>query len=249
MPRLMLSDELWPKLLGILLQMNVYYKKGIRKTVEGILFRIRTGLPWRDLPSAFGHWNSVYKKFNAWSRKGIWKRLLDALVIEPDLEWIFIDGSYVKAHQHSAGAAGGNPESIGVSRAGRTSKIHLLVDAFGLPYGFTLTGGEIHDATAAPDLIEKIAGGNTVIADKGYDSEKIRTQIEANDMTSVIPRRKNSKRGNEGFDWHLYKYRHLVENAFARLKHFRGVATRYDKLARNYESVVALACAFIWLPM
>src|SRR5690606_5630687 len=107
----------------------------------------------------------------------------------------------------------------------------------------------IHDTTAAPDLIEKIAGGNTVIADKGYDSEKIRTQIEANDMTSVIPRRKNSKRGNEGFDWHLYKYRHLVENAFARLKHFRGVATRYDKLARNYESVVALACAFIWLPM
>lgn len=249
MPRLMLSDELWPKLLGILLQMNVYYKKELRNTVEGILFRIRTGLPWRDLPSAFGHWNSVYKKFNAWSRKGIWKRLLDALVIEPDLEWIFIDGSYVKAHQHSAGAAGGNPESIGVSRAGRTSKIHLLVDVFGLPYGFTLTGGEIHDATAAPDLIEKIAGGNTVIADKGYDSEKIRTQIEANDMTSVIPRRKNSKRGNEGFDWHLYKYRHLVENAFARLKHFRGVATRYDKLARNYESVVALACAFIWLPM
>jgi len=245
----MLSDELWPKLLGILLQMNVYYKKELRNTVEGILFRIRTGLPWRDLPSAFGHWNSVYKKFNAWSRKGIWKRLLDALVIEPDLEWIFIDGSYVKAHQHSAGAAGGNPESIGVSRAGRTSKIHLLVDVFGLPYGFTLTGGEIHDATAAPDLIEKIAGGNTVIADKGYDSEKIRTQIEANDMTSVIPRRKNSKRGNEGFDWHLYKYRHLVENAFARLKHFRGVATRYDKLARNYESVVALACAFIWLPM
>ena len=249
MPRLMLNDELWTKLQRILLQMNVYYKKTLRMTVEGILFRIRTGQPWRDLPPEFGHWNSVYKKFNAWSKKGIWRRLLNALVIEPDLEWIFMDGSYVKAHQHSAGAAGGNPESVGISRAGRTSKIHLLVDACGFPYAFTLTGGEVHDATAAPDLVNKIAGGDTVIADKGYDSEKIRAQIEAQGLTTVIPRRKNSKHGNKELDWHLYRYRHLVENAFARLKNFRGIATRYDKLARNYESVVALACAFIWLPM
>ncbi|MDD2759230.1 MAG: transposase, partial [Methylomonas sp.] len=55
--------------------------------------------------------------------------------------------------------------------------------------------------------------------------------------------------GNDDMDWWLYKYRHLVENVFARLKHFRAVATRYDKLKRNIESVIALACAFIWLPM
>ena len=63
----------------------------------------------------------------------------------------------------------------------------------------------------------------------------------------IIPRRKNSIKGNKGLDWHLYKLRHLVENAFARLKHYRAVATRYDKLARNYESIVSLACAFLWL--
>jgi len=94
-----------------------------------------------------------------------------------------------------------------------------------------------------------VSEAGTIIADKGYDSEQLRAQIEMNGMKVVIPRKKNSKRGNEGLDWHLYKCRHLVENAFARLKHFRAVATRYDKLGRNYESVVALACAFLWLPM
>ena len=66
---------------------------------------------------------------------------------------------------------------------------------------------------------------------------------------SVIPTKNNSKTGNDDMDWGLYKYRHLVENILARLKHFRAIATRYDKLKRNYSSMVALACGFIWLPI
>jgi len=68
-------------------------------------------------------------------------------------------------------------------------------------------------------------------------------------MSVIIPRRKSSTKGNKRLDWHFYKLRHLVENAVARLKHYRAVATRYDKLARNYESIVSLAYAFLWLPM
>ena len=204
---------------------------------------------WTKLRKILLQVNVYFKRFNTWSRKGVWKRLFDALVTDPDLEWVFLDGSYIKAHQHSAGAAGGGAANIGKSRAGNTSKIHLAVDAYGFPYAFTVTGGEINDCTAAPDLIEKVPEAGTIIADKGYDSEQLRAQIEAKGMKVIIPRKKNSKRGNEGLDWHLYKYRHLVENAFARLKHFRAVATRYDKLDRNYESVVALACAYVWLPM
>jgi hypothetical protein len=60
---------------------------------------------------------------------------------------------------------------------------------------------------------------------------------------------KNLKVGNTDMDWCLYKYRHLVENLFARIKHFRAIATRFDKLKRNNASVVAMACAFLWLPM
>jgi len=87
------------------------------------------------------------------------------------------------------------------------------------------------------------------IADRGYDSQIIRDKGEAFGMSVIIPRKKNSIKGNKGLDWPLYKLRHLVENAFARLKHYRAVATRYDKLTRHYESIVSLACAFLWLPM
>ena len=78
---------------------------------------------------------------------------------------------------------------------------------------------------------------------------KLTVPVRRKGATPVIPRRKNSKVGNKDIDWCLYKYRHLVENAFARLKQYRAVATRYDKLARNYQSTVALACSMIWLPM
>ncbi|SFD77246.1 transposase, partial [Pseudoalteromonas denitrificans] len=88
-----------------------------------------------------------------------------------------------------------------------------------------------------------------VIADKGYDSEAIRNKVRERNSSPVIPRKQNSKTGNGDIDWCLYKYRHLVENAFARLKHFRAIATRYDKLKLQFESMLALACAMIWLPM
>jgi transposase len=67
MPRFLLSDELWSKLREILLQLAVYDKRDLRLTVEGILYRMRTACPWRDLPESFGAWNKVYKRFNAWS--------------------------------------------------------------------------------------------------------------------------------------------------------------------------------------
>ena len=171
------------------------------------------------------------------------------LVAEPDMEWVFIDGSYAKAHQHSAGAASGSDEAIGKSRAGNTSKIHLAVDAHGLPIEFEITGGQINDCTQPSTLIAKIPTAETIIADKGYDSEAIREQVEQQGAKAVIPRKRNSVKGNADLDRGLYRNRHLVENAFARLKHYRAVASRFDKLKRNYEGVVAMACAFLWLPM
>ncbi|WP_311948557.1 IS5 family transposase [Halomonas piscis] len=109
--------------------------------------------------------------------------------------------------------------------------------------------GEVHDSTEAQALIDGLPAGDALVADKGYDSERIREQVEAKGMAAVIPRRRNSKKGNANLDRGLYRYRHLVENAFARLKPYRAIATRYDKLKRNYESMVALACGFLWLPM
>ena len=89
----------------------------------------------------------------------------------------------------------------------------------------------------------------TMCADKGYDSEYLRVQIQNTNTKANIPRKSNTQSNNDHMDWYLYKIRHLVENAFCRLKHFRGIATRFDKLKRNFESAVALACIYIWLPL
>jgi transposase len=210
---------------------------------------LRVGCPWRDLPEYFGLWNTIYRRFLLWSRKGILLRLFKTLSTNSDTEWEFIDGSYVKAHQHSAGASSEENQAIGLSRGGNTSKIHLAVDSYGLPIEFIVTGGEVHDSKAANALIKLLPESHFIIADKGYDSEAIRDKVSECGSEPVIPRRQNSKQGNGDIDWCLYKYRHLVENAFARLKHFRAIAARYDKLKINFESLLALACSIIWLPM
>lgn len=232
-----------------MLQHRIYDKPSLRLMVEAMLFRMRVGCPWRDLPAEFGCWNSIYQQFNRWSSKNKLMRIFKALVQDPDLEWEFIDGSIVRAHQHSSGSACKKNQAIGKSVGGNTTKIHMAVDANGFPIEFELTGGEVHDSKMAPELISKLPRGDYTIADKGYDSEEVRILICQKSSIPVIPRKKNSKVGNADIDWGLYKYRHLVENLFARIKHFRAIATRYDKLKRNYASMLAIACSYIWLPM
>ena len=249
MLRLMLNDELWFKLKEIMLQHGIYDKPNLRMIVEAMLYRMRVGCPWRDLPTDFGCWNSIYQQFNRWSSKNKLMRIFKTFVQEPDLEWSFIDSSIVKAHQHSASLPNKEEQGIGKSVAGNTTKIHMAVDAHGLPIDFEITGGEVHDCKVAPEFIEKLPFSEHTIADKGYDSEEVRDVIRKKSSIPVIPGKSNSKIGNSKMDWGLYKYRHLVENLFARIKHFRAIATRFDKLKRNYASVVAMACAFLGLPM
>lgn len=166
---------------------------------------------------------------------------------EIDSEWVFADGSYIRAHQHASGARKGAERAIGRSRGGPTTKIHMACDAHGNPIDFEITGGEVHDAKAAPEVIRKVDKAENFIADKGYDSEEIRAQARSKGMNPVIPRKSNSKKPNPEFDSHLYKMRHLVENLFARLKHYRSIATRFEKLARNFRAMVYLACSIIWV--
>lgn len=166
-----------------------------------------------------------------------------------DTEWVFTDGSYVRAHQHASGARRGEERSIGRSRGGPTTKIHIAADAHGNPIDFEITGGHVHDSKVANKLIQKIGAAQNIIADKGYDSEEIRSMIRSKDINPVIPRKSNSQKENPEFDAYLYKMRHLVENLFARLKHFRAIATRFEKLARNFKAMIFIACSFIYLKL
>jgi len=249
MARRMLTDELWSKLKGILRQHRIYDKPFLRNMVEGMLYRMRAGCPWRDLPEEFGCWNTIFQKFNRWSTKNKLMMVFKMLVHEPDLEWEFIDSSIVKAHQHSSGAANIEEQGIGKSVAGNTTKIHMAADAYGLPIDFEITGGEVHDCKNATEFIRKLPISDYLVADKGYDDEKLREDARKKSSIPIIPRKNNSLTGNFDIDWSLYKYRHLIENLFARLKHFRSIATRYDKLKRNFSSMVAMACFYLWLPM
>ena len=168
---------------------------------------------------------------------------------EIDTEWIFTDGSYVRCHQHASGARYGEDRAIGRSCGGATTKIHLSCDADGYPLNFEITGGEVHDSQVAGVLIEMIGQADFFIADKAYDSQAIRDKACMHGMTPIIPKRSNAKQPNPKFDSYLYKLRHLVENMFARLKHFRSIATRYEKLARNFKSMLYLACTIVHCKM
>lgn len=160
-----------------------------------------------------------------------------------------IDGSVVKAHQHTTGARKAEVSAIGKSVGGNTTKIHIVVDSCGNPIDFEVTEGQVHDITQATELVERTPESTYTIADKGYDGEYFRWEIEECNSIAVIPRKENSKIGNEDLDSDIYKLRYLVENVFARLKHFRAITTRYDKLKRNFEGMLCLACSFIWLKL
>nr|WP_152669747.1 MULTISPECIES: IS5 family transposase [Xenorhabdus] len=250
MLRTMLTDLAWNKLSAFMQHTGwVYNKPEHRLTLEGILYHMRTGIPWRDLPDEFGKWNRVFSRSNSGSKKEIFRVNFKWLSRIADKEWLFIDGTIVRAHQHSAGAASDDDEAIGKSRGGSSTKLHLAVDNGGLPVHFELSGGQVHDSVHAESLVVASPSSEAVIADKGYDSQRFRMFIEQRGATPVIPYRKNSRKSDQRIDECLYEPRHLVENAFARIKHFRAIATRYDKLERNYASMVSLAFIIVWLPM
>jgi transposase len=92
-----------------------------RRFLNAVMWILRTGAPWRDLPKDYGDWKNTHRRFCRWRDKGQWEKLLEQLIDDPDFEWLMIDASHVKAHSHAAGAVGGN-EAIGLTKGGETQK-------------------------------------------------------------------------------------------------------------------------------
>jgi transposase len=246
-----LRDDQWDRIKDLLPGREGHVgvtARNNRLFVEAVLYRYRTGLPWRDLPERFGDWKNVHRRFSRWAQGGVWKALFDALTVEADAEYAMIDSTIVRAHQHSAGARGGDPdqEAIGRSRGGRSTKIHALVDTLGKPTAFLLTPGQTHDLVGADHLLPA-TDAETIIADKAYDAEdRVIRPLEQAGKGIVIPPKSN-RRNPRPYDKNLYKARHLIENFFCQLKQFRAIATRYDKLSRNFQAAIHVASALIWL--
>jgi transposase len=121
----------------------------------------------------------------------------------------------------------------------------MLADALGRPLRFVLSAGEVHDCTQADYLLEDIETEH-VIADKGYDSERVLEKIKELGASAVIPPKSNRKVQRE-YDRELYKRRNLIERSFNKLKRFRRIATRYDRKAVYFSSFVYLAASLLWL--
>ncbi|EJR06735.1 hypothetical protein II5_01379 [Bacillus cereus MSX-A1] len=135
-------------------------------------------------------------------------------------------------------------QHIGMSRGGKTTKIHTVVDGLGNPILFHLTGGNIFDSTPVCELLDEIPiKGSNILGDKAYGSRTIRKYITNHEATYTIPPKSNAK-VPWNVDWYLYKERHLVECFFNKIKHFRRIATRYDKLATSFLAFVYVAAIF-----
>lgn len=210
--------------------------------VEAVLWIARTGSPWRDLPEEFGRWHTVYIRFSRWRRKGVWERVAQALAEHGEIEHVLIDSTIVRAHQHAAGALKKRSAGARTIARGLSTKIHLAVDAAGRALRLIITEGQVADIACAQELVEGLRA-NAIIADKGYDADVFVKSIRASRAKAVIPPRSNRKTRRR-YDRALYRQRNLVERFFSRIKHFRRVATRYDKLAHSYLTFASIACTF-----
>jgi transposase len=135
---------------------------------------------------------------------------------------------------------------MGRSRGGLTTKIHALVDACGLPILLKLTEGQAHDGRSAADMFDTVQAGDVLLADRAYDSDALHALLKNRGATAnvkLMPHRLNPP----AFNKKLYRERNLVERFFNKLKHFRAIATRYDKRDDNYLASVKLASIRIWL--
>nr|WP_088921647.1 IS5 family transposase [Granulosicoccus antarcticus] len=245
-----LSDRQWQQ-LGPLLPGRAdtvgVTAKDNRLFVDAVLYRYRAGIPWRDLPARFGDFRVIHTRHCRWSKKGIWELVFKVLSEDVDNEYVMLDSTIVRAHQHSAGAAGSEKkECLGLSRRGISTKIHALCDALANPISFKLTPGQASDLEGADALLPGLTAG-ALLADRAYDvEERVRKRLREANTEAVIPSKK-SRLVKIEHDRDLYKARHLIENFFAKIKQYRAIATRYDKRACNFLGAIHLVAAIEWL--
>ncbi|NEA82614.1 IS5 family transposase [Actinospica acidiphila] len=223
-----LTDQEW-KLLAPLIPQAATGRPRVsdRQVINGMVYKIRTGISWRDLPERYGPWQTVYTRFRRYAIDGVFTRALQQIQARADaagdIDWLVqIDSTIVRAHQHAAtGRKGGisgpdepDDHALGRSRGGLTPKVHLACDGKGRPLVLLVTPGQRHDSVCARILLERIrvprsglgrprCRPDQVIADKAYSSRGFRAYLRRRGITHTIPekadqRRHRLRRGSRG---------------------------------------------------
>ena len=209
-----------------------------------IYFLLKEGIRWRLLSQtqyAFAPWESVYSRWRLWTANGFLQDLLK-LVAKPKGKLRFLDASHIKVHQDACRHGGGfQARCIGKTKGGLNTKATAVVDASGRVVAFCLAPGNRHDIKAMKDITAHLKLCK-VVADRGYDSTPLRRELESMGCLTCIPTRKNRK-VQIPVHQATYQKRHLVENAFQRLKRWRRLGIRYEKLECTFLS--ALTCSFL----
>jgi transposase len=223
--------------------------KDARPVLDGVLFILRTGCAWADLPRDYPPRSTCHDRLQLWIKSGVFKAVLDDLAADLqaggllDLHECFIDGSFAPAKRGGA--------AVGKTKKGKGSKIMAVVEAHGLPVAVTLDSATPHEVklveqTLAARFVEDTP--EHLVGDKAYDSDRLDADLAQVGIELIAPHRENRKhRTQDGRPLRRYRRRWQVERFFAWLQLFRRVTTRWEVKAENYLGFINLACVLILL--
>jgi len=244
-----LSDEEWARIEPLLPRgRKGAHRVDDRRVISGIVHMLKGGARWRDCPPEFGPYTTVYNRFN---------RLEPPGSVAADVRGANGAHGHLRRgdrrHPRQGAPLGGGRkrgaflQAIGRSRGGRTTKVHGLVDERGKPRVLLLSAGNINDISMAHALIQAAGPFRRLLADRAYDADHLRQRLAQHGAEAVIPST-TSRKAPIPYNVQAYRQRNLVERMWCRLKDFRRIATRYDKLARNdLSSVLIAATVAYWL--
>ncbi len=236
-----------------------------RDMMDGILWILRSGAAWRDLPREIGHWSTVWDYFDRWTANGtlhaVLQRLIGAQVEAEaiDRELWFIDGTVLRAHRCAAG--GGKEDhpkepadhALGRSRGGFSTKLHILCDRCGHPLHAHVTGGQVHESTCLEEILagadvtdpdgNPVALAHKLGGDKAYRAEWIDEYLLDHGIEPVIPSKSNEDRDARAvkFDKAAYRQRNIIERLIGWLKECRRIFSRFEKTAINFLGMIRMA--------
>ena len=211
------------------------------QVLNAILHVAEHGCKWRGLPARFGNWHTIYTRMNRWSKKGVLDRVFEQLqrdrMVRVKVEAFGLDSTSVKVHPDGTGARKKNgPQAIGKSRGGWNTKIHMVAADARTAVAFSLSPGQAHDAPEGRKLLNKLekpANNPAMIMDKAYEDDATRQLVLDLGFVPVVPPKSNRVDPWE-YDKELYKRRNEVERLFRRLKGFRRIFSRFEKLDKMF---------------